>query len=329
MINRVYVHETIVSNISSKTINIEILIQIPEGSIPVFSSEYTRTVNASIEQFHTSRFLTYFYFSSEGQFIQYPPSASIKGFVVSKGHPFKYKVVKLTTKEVYINIDKILSSGSLEDIIQYFDKKQEIFSNDLGKIYCLLKVKNFFESMYKILVKRGYYDEKIWRFGFYHNDENIIKEYLEKDSSIKNIIGTNFKSKLLNIDESEFLESHFDYYPIINTRIHKLCGDNNIENILNKEFKDTYEKFIIYLLKKQDISSKDWIRLCYYLIIQERIEEAHIVFSRINIIEFNEIYSLQIQYDYIAAYIDFYLGFPEFKVAKEMYKKNKDFPLKL
>ena len=329
LINRVYVHETIVSNISSKTINIEILIQIPEGSIPVFSSEYTRTVNASIEQFHTSRFLTYFYFSSEGQFIQYPPSASIKGFVVSKGHPFKYKVVKLTTKEVYINIDKILSSGSLEDIIQYFDKKQEIFSNDLGKIYCLLKVKNFFESMYKILVKRGYYDEKIWRFGFYHNDENIIKEYLEKDSSIKNIIGTNFKSKLLNIDESEFLESHFDYYPIINTRIHKLCGDNNIENILNKEFKDTYEKFIIYLLKKQDISSKDWIRLCYYLIIQERIEEAHIVFSRINIIEFNEIYSLQIQYDYIAAYIDFYLGFPEFKVAKEMYKKNKDFPLKL
>lgn len=37
--------------------------------------------------------------------------------------------------------------------------------------------------------------------------------------------------------------------------------------------------------------------------------------------------NLQIQYDYIAAYLDFYVGYPDFKMAKEIYQKNKNFPL--
>ena len=40
LINRTYIQKTIVTNISSENINCEILMQIPEGSIPVDSDEY-------------------------------------------------------------------------------------------------------------------------------------------------------------------------------------------------------------------------------------------------------------------------------------------------
>ena len=43
--------------------------------------------------------------------------------------------------------------------------------------------------------------------------------------------------------------------------------------------------------------------------------------------EYTEYDSYQIQYDYIASYLDFSTGYPEFKVAKENCKKYKDFPL--
>ena len=38
--NRTYIQKTIITNISSENINCEILMQIPEGSIPVDSDEY-------------------------------------------------------------------------------------------------------------------------------------------------------------------------------------------------------------------------------------------------------------------------------------------------
>ena len=63
--------------------------------------------------------------------------------------------------------------------------------------------------------------------------------------------------------------------------------------------------------------------------IEDRIDEAITVFSRIDVREFNNVNSLTVQYDYITAYLDFFQGFPEFNKAKEMYQKNKDFPLNL
>jgi hypothetical protein len=75
------------------------------------------------------------------------------------------------------------------------------------------------------------------------------------------------------------------------------------------------------------INSKNWLRLSYYLILQDRIEDAIKAFQKIDLKEFTDFYSLQIQYDYIAAYLDFSCGYPDFAVAKNICKKYKDFPL--
>ena len=68
------------------------------------------------------------------------------------------------------------------------------------------------------------------------------------------------------------------------------------------------------------------MRLCYFLILQQRMKEATIIYGKIdkkNIIG-NKLTSLELQYDYLTAYLDFSNGYPKFEKAKEIMKKYKD-----
>ena len=68
------------------------------------------------------------------------------------------------------------------------------------------------------------------------------------------------------------------------------------------------------------------MRFCYYLILQQRIEEANIIFNRIDKTKISDI---QIQYDYITAYLDLSFGYPNFTKAREIIKKyDGNFPIK-
>lgn len=307
------------------------LIQIPEGAIPVQNSEYTRTIQLSLNKFSTTNYKTYFYFPEEaGVFKQYPPNATIDGVVISRGDMLTYEVVKSIRTQSKESFENILVSGSKADILEFLDNNAALAESHLNKIYWLLKDKEFYTKLIPILRKKEMYSPTVWSFALYHSDFDSLREYLELDPSIKRAVGPKFSSSLVKVGESfnADIMNHFDYYPIFNARVHKL-GREAIGTILNNEFKETYQKFIVYLLKlrTEEIDAKCWIRLCYYLILQDRIEEALKVFSKIDTREFNENSSLAIQYDYIAAYLDFSIGYPDFKIAKEICQKYKHFPL--
>jgi hypothetical protein len=63
------------------------------------------------------------------------------------------------------------------------------------------------------------------------------------------------------------------------------------------------------------------------LILQDRIDEANNIFLKIQKSEINKYSSLEIQYDYINAYLDFSVGYPKFSVSRSLCRKYKDFPL--
>ena len=73
--NRTYIQKTIVTNISYQYIECEILMQIPEGTIPVNSNEYKIIETAIIGIYKTEIFQQEFYFPYEGIFKQYPANA--------------------------------------------------------------------------------------------------------------------------------------------------------------------------------------------------------------------------------------------------------------
>jgi hypothetical protein len=325
--NKVYCHKANVINLSTKKVNFDMLIQIPEGAIPVRNSDYTRTINQNLEN-NICQFLTYFYFPKEGEFSQYPPTASKEGVIISKGNSLKFSVkqkLQLTSSEC---LDDVLESGSKEDILRFFSKQKLIKKSDLQKIYWVMADKGFFKQLTSLLRKKGIYDQPIWLIGFLHYEEQCVKEYIEGRQDLKLLAGSSWDSLLLACNESNDFDvfNHLDYHPILNARVHKV-GQANKLSILNREFRNTYQAFIVSLVGKTKISNKDYLRLSYYLILQDRIEEASRMFMKIDSVEISKFASLEIQFDYVNAYLDFSLGYPDFKVSRALCNKYKEFPL--
>ena len=350
-----YSHQTIVTNISNQSIDFQLFVQIPQGAICLKNTYYTNSYKMKLNPYETKNYKTYFYFPKEGKFPQYHPVACKNSNIISVGNNLIYDVKKeyIPPKKIEIiennkyakdmriegKLRNILSDDTVDykkkinNILNYF--KNDIFNDkDISYILYLLKNdKDFYNSLIAILRKRGFYNNNVWSFGFYHKDEKAINEYLNTKDNIKNDLSYDFKSTLYSYRDSDDskLRPHLEYSPLYNARKHPFGNknDKNETNIVNKEFNDTYRKFIINLLSLQELKIKEKLQLVYYLILQDRMEDTLDIIEKIKKEELddNNNKNYKIQYDYIKAYLDFCFGYPEFKIASSLCDKYKSFPL--
>ena len=350
-----YTHQTIITNISNKRLMFQLFIQIPQGAICLDSTYYTNSIKMNLNPYETKNYETYFYFPNVGKFPQYHPLACENNNIISVGNSLLYEVKKeyIPSKQSEViednkyakdmrvegklrNIlsdDTIESQEKLNNIINYFNN--DIFDEeDINNVlYLLKKNKSFYTNLISALRDSAYYTNKVWSFAFYHKDEEGIKEYLSNNDDLISDLGYDYKSSLYSytdIDDA-IIRPHLEYSPLYNARKHPFGnkGKNTESSIANKEFKETYGKFIIDLLSLRELTIKEKLELSYYLILQDRMEEALNILSKIKKeeVEDNKNKSYRIQYDYINAYLDFCFGYPEFKFAKSLCSKYKDFPL--
>ena len=291
----------------------------------------------------------------EGKYQQYHPVACKNSKVISVGTGLVYNVKKEygPSKKVEVvennkyakdmriegKLRNILSDDSCsskdkhDNILKYF--QNDIFNDeDISNVLYLLKDnKDYYYKFIKTLRERGYYHNKVWAFGFHHKDEQAIKEYLNTVNSLKQDLGYDFESSLFSYNEIDDakIHPHLEYNPLYNARKHPFGNKNEKTgtNIANKEFNETYTKFIINLLSLKKLRIKELLQLAYYLILQDRMDDAFEVFKKIKPeeVENNKYKNYKIQYDYLNAYLDFCFGYPEFKIAKSICDKYKDFPL--
>lgn len=72
----------------------------------------------------------------------------------------------------------------------------------------------------------------------------------------------------------------FEYFPYYSSRAHKFLNENK-STIRNKEFKKTYFSFLFTSLYNNPTSLRSRLVFIYYLLLQDRIDEAHNVLSQI------------------------------------------------
>ena len=332
-INKTYIQKTIVTNISNKPINCEILMQIPEGSLPIESLEYTIIENLFIDKFKSVILNQKFYFPYEGKFKCFPSTASFNDSVIAKGKIKEFDVVKKKKleKDKIKSIDDVLEQGNKKEILNFIKNCNIIKENDIRKILYLLSDKDFFDNLIKILESKFYYDDEVWKYSLIHKNIPVLKTYIMNQNAkdIFNDLGNKLNLQFFesNKTNNAHIINHKDYYPIMNSRVFKLPKSKN--SILNLEFRKTYQNFISYLITLKEIDNESLMRFCYYLILQQRIEEAIKIYNKINKEEItkNKLSNLNLQYDYLTAYLDFSIGYPKFKKAKEIIKKYENFPL--
>ena len=248
LIDKIYGCQVIITNCSVTQQDYQVLVEIPEGSIPVNTVEYTKSHTITLGTFSTKRIEYYFYFPKEGNYSLYPANISRNGIVVAVASNTNFEVLSEGKIKKLETIGQVLSQGSKQDILNFIEKKnilnKKIFN--CSDIYYLLSDESFFLKVTDIFRKRKFIDWNTWSFSLLHGNIQTLKEFLnismihhnQKFRDIKC-----FENSLISINNIRF----YEYSPLVNSRVHLLHADKC--NILNEEFQKQYTEFIEYLVE--------------------------------------------------------------------------------
>ena len=318
--------EVVISNMGGEAEEVNCLIQVPRGAIPLGDSSYTTSKAFRLSGYSTTTFEYSLYFPHPGQFMHYGPTVSIGGTVVGSASSTLCNVVSKRTIISSENFMDVVAAGDKGNILQFIEEKN-IFNPKYGfswhYVYWMLHSDpEFFSALLSLLMKKKIFVQQVWAYSFNHNHKEGVRGYLSSDNTLKQLIGPISSSLILISDESLNMK-HLDYYPLINPRAHSAVLKNK-SNIRNQTFRETFSKFVKYLAEKgiKLWSLNDRLNLVQYLFQQERMDEGIEVFKSIHQ---TEGVTGSIQMDYLTAYVDFLLGYPKFEVATSICSKYLDY----
>lgn len=326
---KIYRGQAVVTNISNQSMSINVLTQIPQGSLPVGLSAYQKTFPEKLDSFATAKFEYYFYFPSPGQFVHSSPMVTQNYVVIAKGNQTILNVLEKKTKLSQEDFKDVIANGSPEQILEFLRDKQieAIPDYSWNYIYWMLKDLKFWSSLVKLLRSQGRFDQRVWEYSLYHKKEaNVIKEYFACNSGFKAKIGYWFRSSLVEINPVDVGYRHIHFAPLINPRVHRTLTGTG-PSILNVEMRNAYYTQIQIMMQKKTWDPIDKLCLVYYLVLQDRIPEAYRIFCGITQKQLPKSGAIKLQYDYMLAYFDFYVGQPKFENARNIVEHYKDFPV--
>jgi hypothetical protein len=299
LVHTVYGCQVVVTNPTSSRQKLEVLLQIPAGAIAVSGHRQTRSIHVSLEPYRTQTFDYLFYFPKDGIFPHYPVHISKHEQLVTNAEPFTFKVVQKPTNIDRENWAYISQFGSEQQVIEFL-KQANLHRIPLEKIAFRMKDKAFFEQVTSLLHERHVYQPTLWSYAVAHNDVARIGQYLLHMNSFVTTCGVYLDSPLLSINPvARKTYQHRDYRPLVNARAHTL---GQRRQIVNKRFHTQYHQLLKILSYRRDLSDIDRLDVVYYMLLQDRIEEALQSFAEVN----PEKLTTRLQYDYFAAYMGFY-----------------------
>ncbi len=318
LVHTVYGSHIVVTNPTSSRKKVDVLLQIPEGAIPVLNGQNTKSVHVTLEPYHTQTVEYFFYFPAPGTFRHYPVQVATDGDVLAFANAFVFNVVPALTKIDKASWDYISQYGTTDDVLTFL-KANNVLRVDLARIAWRMKDKAFFNTVTGLLAARHIYHDVLWSYGVLHDEPAAIREFLQFSTAFVGQCGAWIKSPLLVIDPivRKDYES-LDYRPLVNARVGQLGRQREI---LNDRFHAQYERLMKILTYRRQFTSDESMAVTAYLLLQDRVEESLASFARVNPADLET----RLQYDYFSAYLDFYSGEP--KAAKTTAEKYATYPI--
>ncbi len=290
----VYGCQIVVTNPTSSTQKLDLLLQIPQGAIPVLGSKATDSRPLRLESYRTHTADYYFYFPRAGKYAHHPVHVSKTEKVVAFAPQFTFNVVNELTKLDTGSWDYISQFGKAEEVLAFLDQ-HNVHQLNLDRMAWRLRDADFFKKAVELLAKRHVYHSTTWSYALMHNASNALRDYLLHADGFIAECGPWLTSKLLTIDPvARYRHQHLEYSPLVNARAHQLGAGRSI---LNNRFSTQYQSLLSVLAHRAVLDQEDMLATCYYLFLQDRVEEALAMFDKVDAAKVAE----HLQYDYMKA----------------------------
>ena len=301
LVHTVYGCQVVVTNPTSTPQKLDVLVQIPVGALPVLNAQVTRSVAVDLQPYNTQTIEYHFYFPVPGSYAHYPVHVAKNEQLLASAAPVILNVVAEPSRIDRTSWEYVSQNGTDEDVLQYL-RDNNLQRTDLEKIAFRMGNPTFFASALELLSKRHAYHHTLWSYGIRHNAVAAIREYLQHADDFVGQCGEYLDSPLLAIDPvARKAYQHLDYRPLVNDRAHPL---GRRRQIANERLHEQYHRLLKILSYKRELDQDDLLSVTYYLLLQDRIEEALRFFAKVDA----EKLETRLQYDYFAAYLAMYRG---------------------
>ncbi len=318
LIHTVYGCQVVVTNPTSSRQKLDVLLQVPLGAIPVMNGQFTRSVHTDLEPYNTQTLEYHFYFPATGGFPHYPVHVAKNERLLANAEPFMLNVVEKLSKIDRESWDYVSQHGSNDDVLEYL-QQNNLHRTKLDRIAFRMQDKAYFNRITQLLTRRHAYDHTLWSYGIKHNEPAAVRQYLQYADNFVSQCGAYVVSPLLTIDPvARKTYQHMDYRPLVNARAHAL---GRRRQILNDRFHAQYHRLLKILSYRRELDDAELMAVIYYLLLQDRAHEALESFGRVSADKL----ATRLQYDYFAAYLDFYGDEP--KQARAIVDKYADHPV--
>ena len=170
-----------------------------------------------------------------------------------------------------------------------------------------------------MLSERQVYNHVLWSYAVKHDLPAHVQVFLQHADDFVRQCGPDLNSPLLKIDPViRHLYQHLDYRPLVNARAHRL---GQRRQIVNDRLLQQYRSLLSILSYRRDLGDDELMAVTYYMLLQDRIEEALAFFQRVK----PDALASRLQYDYFTAYLDFYSDDP--KLAEPIVQQYANYPV--
>ena len=308
-----YGANVVVTNPTSSRVKGAVLLQIPQGALPILGSKATDSKQVRLEPYTTQTFEYHFYFPS----VSAKAGVNFAHFPVNVGgaaaKPMEFNVVAKLTQVDKASWDYV-SQNSTEAEVFAFLEQNNLEALDLERVAWRCKQGDFYQKLVGFMNQHHVGNDAVFSYAFVHNDAAMLGQLLKEDNGY----GPYFASKLLTIEPIELRSyEHLEYSPLVNQRAHRLGSEWRIANpaVLHQ-----YTQLLTALAHKPQLDAMDSMSVVYYLFLQDRIEEA---LARFKTIDAKKL-PTRLQHDYFQCYAAFYEGEPA--AARNIASKYADHP---
>ena len=299
LVHTVYGCQIVITNPTSSPQKLDVLRQIPVGAIPVLNGQETKSVTLDLQPYNTQTVEFHFYFPAAGEYPHYPVHIAKDEKLLAHAEPVSLSVVEKLSRIDRDSWPYISQRGSSEDVLEYL-RTHNLHQTDLSRVAFRMGNKPFFLKVVELLTERHAYNHTLWSYGIKHNAVPAVRQYLQHSDGFVVQCGVAIDSSLLTINPvARKTYQHLDYSPLVNARVHKL---GRTREIMNARLHGQYHNLLKVLSYSRSLSDDDRLAITYYLLLQDRVEEAIALFDDVNAADLET----SLQYDYFAAYLSLY-----------------------
>ena len=275
----VYLCQVVLTNPTSSPKKLQILLQNPEGSLPVSGGTAIRGEPIELSPYGTQALEYAFYFPETGDFAHYGAQVTLDEEQIASVESGSLKVVRTLSEVDTTSWAHVSQHGDDRAVLEHLGGAN-LARIDLTKIAWRMRDRTMFDATVAALDDSRVFDYTLWSYAVHHGVPQRVCEFLRHSDDLLQRLGPELSVGPLELEPiARGWYEHLEYAPLVNARAHRL---GSRRQIANKALESQYRRALERLCHLPTLRDNEWLEVAYYMFVQDRLADALTALAKVS-----------------------------------------------